>query len=94
MPKAKKVLLTEKREPRKSLGLAINMELALRTQNQIQNHFITHVPENLTGFNTWLELDPRISQIRTKFQNKSLDPLREFEVTEINLLHGGKTCKN
>ena len=78
MPKTEKQLLTEKREPRKSLGLAINMELALRTQNQIQTHYKTHVPENVNGFNTRLELDPRISQIRTKFQNKSLDPLREF----------------
>ena len=77
MPKTKKEL-TETLEPRKSLGLAINMELALRTQNQIQTHYKTHVPENMNRFNTQQALDLRISQIRTKFQNKSLDPLREF----------------
>ena len=79
-PEIQKELLKQTAEPCQALELAINMELGLRNQHQIQRRLSFR--STSTQFNSLILLEPRIVKIRIMLQDKTTIPHSTVQTVE------------
>ena len=80
-PKTQKELLKQTVELGQALELAINMELGMRNQHQIQQHNNIVVP-NVNASNSPINLETHIGKIRTMLRNKTIARLSTVQILE------------